>query len=180
MSAVTKVQVHAAPERLLSLDRLAELPSTALRELYRRCQAPDDLRVLDGRPRGRMLAVRGVEAGRLGALLRRVARHDAFPWDGKSFFPVSATEGRGINRVKLHRGLEWFPFTTRIEPSVVDGAPCVYLDYEQPGNPWLIAKIRDEIRELTPGLFLGPAMWKTQGSAILLLWFAVDFQTPVA
>lgn len=172
-------------ERILSLDRLAALSGDALSGLYARGGVPADLTVLDGTPKGRMLAVRGAERGPVGDLLRRFAAADFFPWDGKSFFAGTASEGRGINRVRL-RGpfgrtvrFEWFPFATRVEPSVIDGQACVYLDYEQPGNPWFIARIRDEIREVAPGLYLGPAMWKrNRGSAVHVLWFAVDFATP--
>ncbi|PCC75472.1 hypothetical protein SAMN02745121_00011 [Nannocystis exedens] len=181
MTAATRAEPRAAaPERILSLDRLAALSSDALRGLYARGAVPDDLTVLDGRPKGRMLAVRGLEHGPVGRFLRAFAGHPRFPWDGKSFSPERDDEGRGINRVDLLvRRFEWFPFVTRIEPSVVDGQPCVYLDYEQPGNPWFIARIRDELREVAPGLYLGPAMWKrADGGATHVLWFAVDFSTP--
>ena len=98
-----------------------------------------------------------------------------FPWDGKSFKATSDTSGEGINRINLLKKMNWFPFKTRIETSVIDGKDCIYLDYEQPGNPFFIAKIRDELREVEPGLFLGPAMWKTGStSCALLLWFALD------
>lgn len=185
MTAATRAATTApTTERILSLDRLAALSGDALSGLYARGSVPDDLTVLSGRPRGRMLAVRGAERGPVGRLLRRFAGASVFPWDGKSFFAASPTEGRGVNRVHLPGPLgrfEWFPFTTRVEPSVLDGQPCVYLDYEQPGNPWFIAKIRDEIREVAPGLYLGPAMWKLRGGgAAHVLWFAVDFATPSA
>jgi hypothetical protein len=178
MTAATRADRHASKtERILSLDRLAALPSQALAELYSHGGVPDDLTLLDGRPRGRMLAVRGADRGPLGVMLRALARHPRFPWEGKSFFPGTEDEGRGVNRVDLIvRRFEWFPFVTRVEPSVVDGAPCVYLDYASPGNPWFIARIRDELREVAPGLYLGPAMWKQRsGGAAHLLWFAVDF-----
>lgn len=180
MTAATRVDRHASKtERILSLDRLAALPSQALRELYSHGGVPDDLTQLDGRPKGRMLAVRGAERGPLGWLLRALARQPHFPWDGKSFWPDDEIEGRGTNRVDLFfRRFEWFPFATRIEPSALDGAPCVYLDYASPKNPWFIAKIRDELREVAPGLYLGPAMWKRSGGAAHLLWFALDFATP--
>jgi len=180
MTAANRAEPRAAaPERILSLDRLAALSSDALRGLYARGAVPDDLTILAGRPKGRMLAVRGLERGPAGRLLRAVARSPRFPWDGKSFFVASSDEGRGINRVNLVvRRFEWFPFATRVEPSVLDGQPCVYLDYEQPGNPWFIARIRDEIREVAPDLYLGPAMWKRDGGATHVLWFAVDFGTP--
>jgi hypothetical protein len=159
-----------------SLDDLAAMSAEELETLYRSGKTPLDLHVLDGRPRGRMLAVRGAR-GVVFEGLRRIAGARAFVWGGKSFFQVSATEGRGVNRVRLGRSrFEWFPFGTRVEPSQIDGAPCIYLDYEQPGNPIFIRKIRDEIREIAPRLFLGPAMWKTgKDSSVLVLWFALDF-----
>jgi hypothetical protein len=160
-----------------SLDDLAAMSGAELGELYREGTTPTDLHVLDGRPRGRMLAVRGADRGALFDGLRRFAGSVAFPWGGKSFFPVDASRGRGINRVRLGgKRFDWFPFETRVEPSVVDGAPCIYLDYEQPGNPIFIRKIRDEIREIAPRLFMGPAMWKDgRGGAVHVLWFALDF-----
>lgn len=181
MTAATRTDRDAPKtERILSLDRLAALPSQALRELYGHGGVPDDLTELDGRPKGRMLAVRGAEGGPVGWLLRALARHPRFPWDGKSFFAEREDEGRGVNRIDLFvRRFEWFPFATRVEPSVVDGAPCVHLDYASANNPWPIARIRDELREVAPGLYLGPALWTAgDGAATHLLWFAVDFQQP--
>jgi hypothetical protein len=183
MTAATRADQRApAPERILSLDRLAALSSDALRGLYARGGVPDDLTFLVGRPKGRMLAVRGLERGAVGRLLRQVAAHPRFPWDGKSFFADTPDEGRGVNRIDLVlRRFEWFPFATRVEPSVIDGQPCLALDYARANNPWFIARIRDELREVAPGLYLGPALWQRRGGAAAhLLWFAVDFSTPSA
>ena len=41
-------------------------------------------------------------------------------------------------------------------------------------NPGTIPKIHDEVREVAPGLFLGPAMWKGADKKTLVLWFALD------
>ena len=38
----------------------------------------------------------------------------------------------------------------------------------------MIRQIHDEIREVSPGLFLGPAMWKTKAAPAFVLWFALD------
>jgi hypothetical protein len=159
-----------------TLGELAALGGDELGRLYANGTVPSDLGRLVGRPKGRMLAVRPATGKRAFEALRYLSGRAEFPWDGKSFAEATAKEGTGINRVKLGPlRFEWFPFRTRIEPSVLDGAPCIYLDYEQPGNPFFIAKIRDEIREIHPGLFLGPAMWKTESGAAHVLWFAVDF-----
>lgn len=171
---------RSTPLTPLTLDALGAMKGEQLAELYRRGTVPKDLSEVSGEPIGRMLAIRGVEKlGLAFGLVRRFAAlRSVFPWEGKTFGAKTAAEGTGINRV--HFGalrMSWFPFETRVEPSVVDGAPCIYLDYAQPGNPWFIAKIRDEIREVAPGLFLGPAMWKDgRGGAAHVLWFAVDFR----
>lgn len=123
-----------------------------------------------------MLAVRGIDVTPLAFPMRTVAGASLFPWGGKSFNASSAKKGTGINRLKL--GMlkrDCFPFKTVEDVSAIDGNACIYLDYDLPENPWFIRKIRDELREVSPGLFLGPAMWKEDtGGAILVLWFAID------
>lgn len=161
----------------LSLDDLAAMSRTELERLYRDAPAPDSLDALDGRPRGRMLAVRGTRL--VSRLLRSLAAHEAFPWGGKSFATVPGERlGRGINRVRLGGIHELFGFTTAVQPSALDGRDCIALDYEQPQNPGLIQRIHDEIREVAPGLWLGPAMWKGSAGKTTLLWFALDFNNP--
>lgn len=159
----------------LTLDDLSAMNVDELDALYREGTMPASFSALDGTPKGRMLAIRGIDKTPLFGAVTAFSKLSLFPWDGKSFTSTSARTGDGINRINLVGKLNWFPFKTRIEPSVIDGRDCIYLDYEQPGNPFFIAKIRDELREVAPGLFLGPAMWKTgKDSAALVLWFAID------
>ncbi|MFZ5604130.1 MAG: hypothetical protein ACOY7J_16900 [Pseudomonadota bacterium] len=159
----------------LTLDDLSTMTVDELDALYRAGSMPASFKALNGTPKGRMLAIRGVDKTFLFSPITAFSKLSLFPWDGKSFNATSDTTGDGINRINLLAQLNWFPFKTRIEPSVIDGKDCIYLDYEQPGNPFFIAKIRDELREVAPGLFLGPAMWKTgKSSAELVLWFAID------
>jgi hypothetical protein len=120
-----------------------------------------------------MLAVRALDHGTVGRVLRAVASTAAFPWGGKSF-RGDGDRGTGLNRVHLFGRHQLFPFATRIRPSVLDGKPCVTLDYDLPDNPGVIRAIHDEVREVDPGLFLGPAMWKSRGGPKLVLWFALD------
>ena len=143
--------------------------------VYRAGGLPESMTVLDGAPRGRMLTAvgrmgRGVPAN----ALRRFAGSRQFPWAGKSFASTGDETGTGINRVRLGGGKEWFPFDTFISESVIDGEPCIVLDYDKSENPWLIRQIHDEMREVSPGLFLGPAMAKTKSGPKLILWFSID------
>jgi len=174
MQRATPESVHNQP---LTLDVLSSWSLSECAMHYREAVEPTSLDALDGRPRGRMLAVRGLAP--LQPLLNAFAASEAFPWGGKSFVTAQGAEsGRGINRVRLGGVHELFGFETRIEPSAIDGRDCVMLDYDQPQNPGFIAKIRDEIRELEPGIWMGPAMWKGDGGPALVLWFALDFNDP--
>ena len=129
-----------------------------------------------------MLAVAGIGNGPLARSIRRFAGARAFPWGGKSFASSDAGFGRGINRVKLGGRHLLFPFETDFSPSLIDGRPAIRLDYDLGDNPNGIRHIHDEIREVSPGLFLGPAMWKSGPKATFVLWFALDTEmqaTPI-
>lgn len=155
------------------LDDLADLSAGELERLYRGAPAPASLEALHGAPVGRMLTVRGpFDRPRARTRVAALARAAFFPWRGKSFEAFDAETGRGINRVHLLG--ERFDFGLSFDRSVIDGGPCVLLDYDRPGNPWLIRRIRDELRELRPGLFLGPALFETRRDPVLVLWFAID------
>jgi hypothetical protein len=162
----------AAP---LTVDGLAALDSAALGQVYEQGRVPASFASLDGQPRGRMLAPVGrLGRGRAGGVVRRLAGARFFPWAGKSFSSAGSAEGAGINRVRMGVTREWFPFATSVQPSVIDGKPTIVLDYDKPENPRVIRRIHDELREVAPGLFLGPAMWKAKDGKKLLLWFAID------
>jgi hypothetical protein len=179
-SSTPTSRVAAREERRaadLDLDALAGRSYDALAELYRTARRPASMRDADGPLRGRMLAVRAIDALPAGRLLRAFAGSRAFLWDGKTFSARSDDEGAGINRIKIAGALgrqSLFPFATRFGSSELDGGPTLILDYDLPENPPWIRRIHDEIREVAPGLFLGPAMWKGARSATTLLWFALD------
>src|SRR5688572_2202241 len=176
-SSTTTARAPAAPETVIgprTLDELAALDARELEAVYRRGTVPASLHALDGSPVCRMLSVRGL-TGPIAAALRGFARSEAFPWAGKSFAAKDDGAGTGINRVRLGGTRRWFPFETRVEPSAIDGEPCILLDYDLDANPKPIRMIRDELREVAPGLFLGPAMLDTgKGDPRLVLFFACD------
>jgi hypothetical protein len=157
-----------------SLDDLARLPASHADELYRRSTMPERMDQLDGDLVGRMLAVRGT-AGVLLRTLAGFASSGGFPWAGKSFAARDAATGTGINRIRLGGRHRLFPFRTRFGASVIDGGPAVVLDYDDPDNPGFIRAIHDEVREVSPGLYFGPACWKgADGNTTTLLWFGLD------
>jgi hypothetical protein len=159
-----------------TLDDLASRTFDELAALYRSGTAPASMDLLDGALEGRMLAVRHLGRGFVGRNLQRFAASESFVWEGKSFQSTDERMGAGINRVKLPGLLgrqQLFPFVTTFEASVLDGEPTVVLDYDLPDNPPYIRKVRDELRQVSPGVFLGPALWKAKKGPALALWFAL-------
>lgn len=177
-TSATSITATADPARapIHSLDGLAARSLEELEALYRAAAAPPSMRAADGPLTGRMLAVRGLPPA-LAVPLRRWAAAPTFVWEGKTFQAASDAHGMGHNRVHVPGLLgrqSLFPFATSFGPSSLDGNPTLILDYDLDVNPGYIRHIHDEIREVTPGLFLGPAMWKTARDKLLVLWFALD------
>jgi len=164
-------------ESTLTLDDLAQMRSGELAALYDTGKLPDSMAALDGALAGRMLAVRSLEARPVARALRRFAASPLFVWAGKSFHATSERTGDGINRVQAPGVLgrqKLFPFETRFAASALDGRDAIILDYDLSDNPPYIRRIHDEVREVSAGIYLGPAMWKGQGRKLTVLWFGLD------
>jgi hypothetical protein len=88
-----------------------------------------------------------------------------FIWEGKTF---DAAHGVLSNRL-LHFGLSAIIAEVYKGPSWLDGQECVILDYSKTS---LVAKwIRDEIRLIQPGLYLGKVYWSDRR----LIDFCLEF-----
>ncbi|HZS37676.1 MAG TPA: hypothetical protein VFF06_12655 [Polyangia bacterium] len=153
-----------------TLDDLLALDAGALETLYRGARVPR-LADVKGDLRGRMLAVVELPQALAGAV-RAFAGSSAFPWRGKSFSPLTADRGEGVNRV-ISDSWRLFTFGTFVGPSRAGAFDAVQLDYDRPSNPFFIRAIKDEIRELRPGLWLGQAWLKTKSSERLVLYFGL-------
>lgn len=160
----------------LDLTALRGMTFAQLDALYRAGKRPASIADLDGDAVGAMLAWRVPERGPLAWLLRSWSASSVFPWEGKSFKSASSEAGEGINRVSLLKRMRWFPFTTRFAPSFLDGQPSFLLDYSGPRNPPFIRSIVDEVREVAPRLYLGPAALMVKGRPRPILYFAVSLQ----
>jgi hypothetical protein len=161
-----------ATARPASLAELAALAPASLDALYARAATPV-LADMDGPLVGRMLAVTMLP-GWLAGLLRRFAAWGGFPWRGKTFAARGAGRGEGINRVLGDRkSRKWFRFETFVGPSRAGSFDAVQLDYDNPDNPGFIRAIKDEVREVAPGLYLGLAYFAGRGRARLVLYFGL-------
>ena len=97
------------------------------------------------------------------------------PWLGKGF---DATRESGKNRFK--RAGACCEFRATVSPSWYDGKPALVLDYSA-GDSWLWGRVlgmRDELREVSPGVWLGlGSFWATGGmrnSAPFLMFPAAE------
>jgi hypothetical protein len=76
-----------------------------------------------------------------------------FVWEGKTF---DAAHGILTNRL-IHLGLNAIVAEVYKDKSWLDGQECIVLDYSKTS---LVAKwIRDEIRLIQPGFYLGKVYW---------------------
>ncbi len=169
-TAAAYTKVASAPRAPASLDALLQLDVPALADLYASARVPR-LEDVKGDLRGRMLATT-VLRGRVASLVRTFASSASFPWRGKSFMPKGALRGDGINRVIRDR---WhlYRFETFIGRSRAGDFDALQLDYDNRDNPFFIRPIKDEMRELSPGLWLGQAYLQLPHGAHLALYFGL-------
>jgi len=115
----------------------------------------------NGRGKGTVLIGTGGPLARLAAALAY-----ALAWRGKV---VNAREGRLKNLVTplAIRAIEAAVYK---QDSWYDGETCIVLDYSK--TSFVARKIRDEIREIAPGVFVGLVFWGRRH----VLDFALDFR----
>jgi hypothetical protein len=180
MSAAVSASYRATDRRagdspqVRRLDRMLTLSTSELEPLYRAAKTPR-LEDVGGDLHGRMLAWPLLASRpRLAAALRSFAGAEVFPWNGKSFVPPNARgdHGEGINRVFSERA-RLFRFETFIGKSRAGDFDALQLDYDLRGNPPVIRSIKDEIREIEPGLWLGQAYLQASGRDLLWLYFGL-------
>ena len=88
-----------------------------------------------------------------------------FAWQGKTF---DAAHGTLTNRISAF-GVNAIVAQVYKGPSLFDGKECIVLDYSKTS---LVAKhVRDEIREISPNLYLGLVYWDTKKT----IHFALEF-----
>ncbi len=88
-----------------------------------------------------------------------------FAWQGKTF---DATKGQLKNRI-LSFGLNAIIAKVYKTPSWLDGKECIVLDYSD--TSLLAHRVRDEIRQIAPGTYLGKVYWGKKR----LIDFALEF-----
>jgi hypothetical protein len=124
---------------------LLRMKGPALEELFSQRRVGE---IPDGSGRGTVLVAPGtLIAGFVAKLLYLIA------WRGKV---VDRASGTLLNIVSPF-GVKAIKAQVYKAPSWFDGAECIVLDYSK--TSFVARWIRDEIREVSPGVFLGIVFW---------------------
>jgi hypothetical protein len=142
----------------ITVPDLLKLSQSQLDDLFEKSPAGD---IPDGEARGTAIIAPGTT---YTTDIAELINH--FAWQGKVF-----DSQKGVLRnLILPLGLHAIIARIYRAPSWLDGKECIVLDYSETS---LIAHwIRDEIRNIAPGIYLGKVYWDKKR----LIDFALDFQ----
>lgn len=137
------MSTHPTIEHWLTLDR-AELD-----EIYKQADAGT---VPDGDTQGTAIVAGAGLAGLYAKFARLIA------WQGKVFdlFPPDRSQGILINKVTPF-SLTFIVAKVYKDASWMDERETIVIDYSK--TSFFARKIRDEIREVEPGVYLGKVWW---------------------
>jgi hypothetical protein len=136
-----------------------------LYDLFRRSR-PGDIPV--GRGKGTPIFYPGTFATKLAARF-----YGTLVWRGKVFRP----DGGDLKNLISILGIRALRARVYREESWFDGEECIVLDYSR--TSFLVGWIRDEIREVAPGLYLGLVYGLGRlfgGRRLLDVTFVLDFR----
>lgn len=141
----------------ITLDNLTSMTQAELDDLFHRSPMGD---IPDGDALGTAIVAPGTE---LEKPILWFARWLA--WQGKLF---DRTRGELVNKVSPI-SLHLFRASVYVAPSWFDGQPAIILDYSK--KSLLARKVRDEIREVSPGTYLGIVFWERTKTINFVLQF---------
>jgi hypothetical protein len=142
----------------LSLEQLACMNWCDLEQLYRPAEAGA---IPTGYLRGRAIYCPG------DLLSPARSKMTQSLWHGKHFCPSDGTLinewklGVHVIRAKVCRGTGW-----------LDGKPSIIMDYRGMSRVWY--NVRDEMREVAPGLYLGAMYQCKSGCPKMKMFFALE------
>jgi len=142
----------------LDLPDLLKMEKEELDELFRQSPAGE---LPDGDADGIVLVAPGSEVSGIASKIIHLAA-----WRGKVF---RRAKGDLKNKI-LPLGIKAVRAKVYKEPSWFDGKETIVLDYSK--TSFLARKVRDEIREVSPGVYLGLVFWERDKIALFALKFA--------
>lgn len=153
---------------ITALDTLVGAHPVALGDLYATGTPADTFTLGDAR--GSILAFEASASthAALRPLVVGLSRHLS-PWRGKSF------ESGGTLGSNLLFGKRLAAFRGDVAPSLLDGEPTLRMRYDGLGLHWPFNRMLDELRQISPGVAIGPLLWRTGAdSATPLLWWGLS------
>ncbi|HKJ41329.1 MAG TPA: hypothetical protein VKA27_04510 [Sunxiuqinia sp.] len=162
-----QAEVKSTQNEKLAKVQLEDLPKMRRHQL-------DELYLLATTPT--VEEVKGVTNGRiLDGIIPFNKYFSWIPWKGKVFEPLTASNGKGINRIEIRNfKRKWFKFATSNIPPLYGDADVLTLDYANQGNIWPIKLVRDDLKKLHDGLFLGAVYLKSKKGYNFWLYFALE------
>ncbi|MGE0872337.1 MAG: hypothetical protein AB7P03_27520 [Kofleriaceae bacterium] len=150
-------------------DELATMNASELDALFSRGALPE-IAALAGELSGRSLANAVIPLpGPIQDAINLVANKT---WLGKTLSPVSATTATGFNRVKIGTELQVAHFTAALGTGR-DRNGSLHLNYDVDQNPIGVKAIRDELRQVGDGVYLGKAFLHTAVGEPALFFFSL-------
>lgn len=128
-----------------TVDQLLSMTQEQLDELFKQSPAGE---IPNGEADGTAIIAPGTV---YSAPIAKVVNH--FAWQGKVF---DGSKGLLKNRI-LAFGIEAIVARVYKDASWLDGKECIVLDYSE--TSIVAQRIRDEIRLIGPGLYLGKVYW---------------------
>ena len=155
-AAAPATAADAPASAALSLDVLAGMSWPELECLYRSAGAGA---APEGFAEGRAIYC---PCGRFSGARDRLTD---FVWRGKVF------DGAGGCLVNQWRGVRAIRARVCRGPSLLDGNPSILMDYHD--TSWVWSDVRDEMREVAPGLYLGRMYRCKKGAPEFQIYFAL-------
>lgn len=128
-----------------TVEKLLDMTQEELDDLFKASPAGD---IPDGEAEGTAIIAPGT---RYSDMIAKVI--NTFGWQGKVF---DAGKGYLKNRITVF-GIEAIVAKVYQGESWLDGKPCIVLDYSD--TSLIASRIRDEIRLIGPGFYLGKVYW---------------------
>jgi hypothetical protein len=127
-----------------------KLSRQELDSIYSSCENAGTL------PTGEMRGTAIVAGSFFSKTIARLAR--LFAWQGKVFdiFATDNTSGVLVNKITFF-SLTFVVAKVYREASWLDGKPTIVIDYSS--TSFFFKKVRDEIREIEPNVYLGKVWW---------------------
>lgn len=151
---MSRVEVKDANDpQYLDMEDLKRKTREELDEIYAEASAPS-VQELEGKYDGTVLA------GDIPFLNNRTSVELAnlawLRWGGKKFEIVDEALAEGTNWFDLGvTEVDAYPFEGKVVPAQFDDGDCYVFDYDIPENTAPVRRIRDEVRKVRNGLYLG-------------------------